>query len=158
MRILVTGSREVPDAAWRMIRDALLEAVAGAAGPHVLVHGGARGADRIAANVAANLGWRTEPHEATWMAPCRETCTHPPRLPGERCVAQGNYRNAFMVGLGADVCVAFFLRGAKNRGTRDCANQAHGAGIRVKPVKVPRDPAAMVSAAGEQLALGEVAS
>jgi hypothetical protein len=89
--------------------------------------------------VAANLGWSAEEHRADWMAPCRDTCTHPPRRPGERCPAQGNYRNAHMVSLGADCCVAFYLRGAKNAGTADCAKRAHGAGIRVKPVRIPRN-------------------
>ena len=54
MRILVTGSRE-----WADTQAILLElrAVAEGESDVTLVHGGARGADQIAARWAENLGW-----------------------------------------------------------------------------------------------------
>lgn len=141
MRVLVTGSREVPTKAWQQVRDALLAAVDGTDGPHILVHGGAKGADRIAANVAANLGWSTEEHRADWSAPCRPSCDHNGRRRGPLgdggiCPAAGHYRNQHMVDLGADVCVAVFRRGARNAGTADCKRRAVRAGIDVKAVVV----------------------
>lgn len=133
MRILVTGSREWTDA--QKVRDHLL-LYSGGRGT-VLVHGdNRRGADRIAAGIAAEWPWVLEPHPANWIGPCRDTCR-----PGHRrtrwrdgveyCPAAGNYRNQDMVDLGADVCIAFFSGGAVNRGTTDCASRAHKAGIRV---------------------------
>jgi hypothetical protein len=64
VRILVTGSRLF--ACHATVRIALAKAVEGQPGPHTLVHGGAGGADRIAANLAAKQGWIVEEHPADW--------------------------------------------------------------------------------------------
>ena len=51
-----------------------------------------RGADLLCEKVAEELGWRIEPHPADW------------KLFGKRA---GYIRNAEMVALGADLCLAF---------------------------------------------------
>ena len=110
-RILVTGSRDWDDV------EAMIEVLA----PYnitrdvkTLVHGGARGADAIAAEIALALGWYMEEYPADWE-------TH-----GK---AAGPIRNQQMVDLGADVCLAFPK--GESRGTRHCMKAAEKAGIRV---------------------------
>ena len=106
-RILVTGSRTWADATtiaavlrrWRT-PDA------------VLVHGGARGADRIAARIWRARGLPTEEHPADWPRHGR---------------AAGPIRNQQMVQAGADVCLAFIQD--HSRGATDCATAAEYAGI-----------------------------
>jgi hypothetical protein len=51
--------------------------------------------------------------------------------------AAGPIRNAYMVSLGADLCVAF--PAATSRGTWDCIRRASGAGIPVHIWPLPRD-------------------
>ena len=131
LRILVTGSREWWDK--RIIGQALGEAI-GDLGRHLIVpivpndpapimrfdqvtvvHGAARGADTIAGNIASAWGMRVEAHPADWD-------TH-----GK---SAGHRRNAEMVALGADVCLAFPL--GRSSGTRSCARLAEAAGIPVR--------------------------
>lgn len=121
-RILVTGSREWSDeiavinalnlAAFMLQAAQLRE-------PEItLVHGGAQGLDAIAARIARSRGWIVEEHRADW------------RVHGK---AAGPVRNAEMVKLGADLCVAFPvpLPSGKNgiSGTTDCYRRAIAAGI-----------------------------
>ena len=115
-RILVTGSRDWTDE--NLIAGALLHEVSRrpASQPIVVVHGGARGADTLAARVAAHYGWQAEPHPADWSY-------------GK---SAGFIRNAGMVRLGADACLAFYKQGAGNKGTDHCASQAEKAGIPVR--------------------------
>jgi hypothetical protein len=61
------------------------------------VHGAARGADQLADAVARNWGWTPERHPADWARHGR---------------AAGFRRNAAMVALRADVCLAFILDGS----------------------------------------------
>ncbi|MFI2081499.1 DUF2493 domain-containing protein [Streptomyces rubiginosohelvolus] len=112
-RILVTGSRDWDNA--QAIWAALAEAVR--AIPHdrniTVVHGGCpRGADAIADDWARKYGTTIERHPANWSAHGR---------------GAGPRRNAHMVGLGADVCLAFIKNGS--RGTTGCADLAEAAGI-----------------------------
>lgn len=112
-RILVTGSREWDDR--YAIRRALLRAARGATPDQVtVVHGGARGADVLAGEVAGGYGWRVEVHLADWQ---------------QYGKSAGRRRNARMVTLGANVCVAFALRW--NSGCGHCARLARAAGIPV---------------------------
>ena len=139
MRILVTGSREFTS--WAAVRIALTE-TAGLDPDVTVVHGGARGADTIASEIAGGLGWRTEPHRADWTAPCRDTCgKRDHRRPGRGgvlyCPAAGDYRNQEMVDAGADVCLAFYLPGLPCKGTSDCDRRAVAAGIPVTRVGAP---------------------
>lgn len=111
MRILVTGSREWVDSA--LVRE-VLSLAPQPYSQHVLVHGDCpRGLDRMAARIAAELGFQVEAHPADW--------SHQGR-------AAGVLRNQLMVDLGADRCFAFMCRGS--RGTADCVRRAKSAGIR----------------------------
>lgn len=114
-RVLVTGSRDWTDRA--AIRDALyaIEGDVETDDSLTLVHGAARGADSIAAEIASKGGWGVEAHPADWE-----------RF-GKRA---GFIRNDEMVKLGADVCLAFIKDGS--RGATMCADLAEKAGIHVE--------------------------
>lgn len=119
MRILITGSRDWTDR--DTIRTALGETAhtawlerGEAMSDHTVVHGAAAGADAIAAWLATMVGMKVEAHPADWA-----TCGK----------AAGGIRNQRMVDLGADVCLAFPLRGS--RGTWDCVRRAQVARIPV---------------------------
>jgi hypothetical protein len=110
MRVLVTGSRDWEDE-WEIRRHMMCfhswipaRLVSGAC-PY--------GADRMAEEIAKEYGWEVEQHPADW------------RQYGKRA---GFVRNSFMVGLGADVCLAFILNGSK--GATMTADLAEKAGIR----------------------------
>jgi len=108
-RILVTGSRT-----WSHLGQ-LRTVLARWYQQHpdaVLVHGDAKGADRLAASMWAQWGGRTEAHPADWT-------TH-----GRRA---GPLRNRHMVDLGADVCLAFIRGGSA--GASHTASLAEAAGI-----------------------------
>lgn len=112
-RLLITGSRnwtnrrqmeEILADAWRneFIRNSKA----------ILVHGAARGADRLAADLWEAHGLPTEAHKAEWD------------LYGKRA---GILRNKLMVELGANLCIAF-LR-PESIGAVHCAQIAEEAGI-----------------------------
>lgn len=108
-RVLVTGSRTWRDVATirRVLREQWGE------GDAVLVSGACpRGADQLAEQVWASWGGRVERHPADWD-------THG-RFAGFR-------RNAAMVALGADICLAFIRDGS--RGASHTAALAEAAGI-----------------------------
>jgi hypothetical protein len=126
-RLLLTGSRDWDN------RPRLAHEMAATAGdlaylsPVVLVHGAClTGADAIAAQEAAALGWAVEPHRANWARFGR---------------AAGPRRNAEMVALGADICLCFAMPCSNPRctvaephdshGATDCADRAEAAGISV---------------------------
>lgn len=113
MRILVTGSRTWDDPA--AIACALREAAAGHPTADVtVVHGAcSHGADFYADLLATAAGWTVERHPAKW------------RDRGKRA---GFVRNAHMVTLGADVCLAFIRGGSA--GASHTAALAEDAGIR----------------------------
>lgn len=120
LRILVTGSRNWTDR--EAVRAALLEVLAEITtiGTPVLVHGNARGADRIAEDVWMELanhvpgGLAVERFEADWRQHGR---------------AAGPTRNAAMVATRPTVCLAFPL--GESRGTRGCMALAEKSGIPV---------------------------
>lgn len=122
-RVLVTGSREWTDkAALYAELDAVL-----AGHPSVTVVNGQcpRGADAMAVSwVMDRWTWQEadvshEDHPADWHGYGKQA---------------GFIRNAAMVAAGADLCIAFFKKGAGNKGTSHCANAAWKAGIEVKRV------------------------
>lgn len=116
MRIQITGSREFTDI--KKLAGAIAGAVFSIYGSdHTIVHGGAKGADSLAGEVARNWGYTEEVHPADW------------EKYGKRA---GYLRNAEMANLGADVCLAFFKRGAGNRGTQMMVDLCNKAGIPVK--------------------------
>lgn len=111
MKIIVTGGRDYQDLV--TVRRVLSEY-------HreprpILVHGGARGADRMAAYVARELGWHVVAYPADWRRHGR---------------AAGPIRNQEMADAGADLCIAF----PGGRGTADMVRRARAAGIPVRSV------------------------
>jgi hypothetical protein len=157
MRVIVTGSREWTDA--RIIADALQSFVdVLEEGKRLtVVHGGARGADRIAGDWAQ---WalksklpvtRPEVHLARWSNPCRRDnrCSPAhrrvdPVTKMSTCPTAGYYRNEDMVALGADFLLAFVLPCRDTRcrkkpqphpthGSDQCIHCARLAGIEVVP-------------------------
>lgn len=120
LRILITGSRHFADR--RVIVRAICDWAAtvppevreGRPAP-VVVHGGARGADTLASEIARGWGWAVECHPAGWNRYGR---------------AAGPRRNAEMVKLGADICLAFPI--GPSPGTRGCIDLARAAGIPVR--------------------------
>lgn len=120
VRVLLTGSREWED--WDVLESALKQALQDTdwREPPTLIHGGARGADKMA-DWFWRRKWRlpVEVHEAQWD-----------RF-GKRA---GIIRNQVMVESGAALCLAFIKD--KSRGATHCAGLAEGAGI---PVRYYRD-------------------
>lgn len=118
-RILVTGSRDWADAdtIQTALYNAWTELFEEGGRKIVLVQGECEygGADKIAADI-----WRT------WGLPVEG---HPAER-GEDGRILGPERNAKMVNLGADVCLAFPL--PSSRGTRNCMRLAREAGIPVR--------------------------
>ncbi len=124
MRILITGSRDVDAHAERIVFGVVQDAVATAlkvTSDVVVVHGGARGVDTVAAFSVPAL--MLERHPADWQ-------TH-----GKRA---GVLRNLHMVELGADVCLAFPRRSSV--GTWHCIRAAADAGIPVRIYPLPEIP------------------
>lgn len=115
MRILVTGSRVWDDPS--TIHRAFKEIHSATYGreANLLVHGGAVGADSMAAHYAAIFGWGIEEHLADWKTHGRKA---------------GFVRNSEMVNLGADICLAFIQD--ESRGATMTADLAEKAGIRTK--------------------------
>lgn len=108
-RILVTGSRTWDDPVpIRAMLEHWRQRLPGA----VLVHGNARGADRLAAEIWRGWGLPTEEHRADWDRFGR---------------AAGPIRNQAMVDVGAAVCLAF-IRDA-SPGATGCAQFAEAIGI-----------------------------
>ena len=114
--VLVTGSRHLTD----KHRDAVTLALAYAAARHdgrwppTLIHGDAKGADTLAAEIAAEQGWKVIAMPADWD-------THHK--------AAGPIRNQQMVDMHPDLVVAFLM--PNSRGTRDCVERALKADIPV---------------------------
>ena len=113
-RVLVTGSRAWDDPA-RIYRELGSIARQVGHGRIVVVHGDAQGADRIAAVWAGTWPVKEERHPADWVRYGKSA---------------GYRRNAEMVALGADVCLAFIKDGS--RGATHCAGLAEKAGIPVQ--------------------------
>lgn len=109
-RVLLTGSRTWTD--WRAIVDKL-DTLAATVPNLMIVHGACpHGADDIADRHARAQGIRTERHPANW------------RKHGRRA---GHVRNAHMVALGAELCLAFIRDSSP--GASGCAAMAEHSGI-----------------------------
>lgn len=130
MRVLVTGSRTWTDAV--LVKRRLFAAVQPRKDrPGIVVHGDAKGVDQIAddwakAWAARGFDVTPEPHPADWS----------------RGRSAGHARNAEMVALGADLCLAFIRRCEDPRchdpeshgthGASRCAEMAERAGIETR--------------------------
>lgn len=130
-RVLVTGSRDLTDT--DLVYEALSELFHEAAdGEFIVVHGGARGADRMAhqwAQLSRRYGVREEVHNADWTT---HTAACPASHRGQRvCKLAGRRRNDEMIATKPDVVVAFFREGAANAGTTHCRDAARVAGVPV---------------------------
>jgi len=114
-RLLVTGSRDWSD--HRTIYDALYLAYVDLSSDQVVLVSGAcpTGADRMAEEAWEGQGLPIERHPADWAAHGKSA---------------GFRRNAEMVNLGADLCVAFHK--GNSRGTQHTIDLAHAAGIPVR--------------------------
>ena len=110
-RVLVTGSRDWSD---ESVISSALKLVYDRYGPFRLVHGGAIGADLLAGRVQRT--WQFGPVEV-----------HPAQWAKHEGKTGGYERNAFMVGLGADLCLAFILN--HSNGASACADLAEEKGI-----------------------------
>lgn len=117
-RILVTGSRDWTDKP--LLRKTLQTAWTElGSNPHaIVVHGGARGADALAGEVARALELAVETHPADW------------KRFGKKA---GPIRNSHMVSLGAELCLAFPL--GQSPGTWGCIKLAEQAGIPVRIIR-----------------------
>jgi hypothetical protein len=115
-RVLVTGSRDWTDR--DLIRAKLLE-VYRKHPTALLIHGDARGADRLAADIWTRMGGQAKPYPANW------------RPSGRYNPQAGNVRNDLMVSTMPDLVLAFFQMDASNRGTSDCVKRALAAGLDV---------------------------
>lgn len=109
MRVIITGSRGWSD------RYFIAEVLAELPGNTTIVHGAARGADRLAAQEAQKLGLLLEEHPADW------------EQYGKRA---GVLRNELMAALGADLCIAFW--DGRSAGTEDMMQRAAEHGIPVE--------------------------
>lgn len=124
MRILITGSRDWEDTT--MIEKELVWAEFWvdpddkSDQPTVLVSGACpTGADIMCEDFATDRGWTVERHPADWS------------LHGKKA---GFVRNAEMVNLGADICVAFIKN--RSKGAMMTADLAQKAGIPTERIYV----------------------
>jgi hypothetical protein len=121
MRLLVCGSRAWTDRArlWRVL-DRLVSQH-GDGQIVTVIEGDARGADRLAGQLARERGWRLERYPADWTREGR---------------AAGFRRNARMLQQGRPDLVVAFTVGplAESRGTADMVGRARAAGVPVQVI------------------------
>jgi hypothetical protein len=122
-RVLVCGSREFVDVAFaRRVLEALRVKTVAAGKTLLVIEGGAHGADAIASDWAKGAPGVLVAHvPAPW---------HKMERSGHN--GAGLTRNRAMLALGPDLVLAFFARGAGNRGTTAMVNYALEAGVPVK--------------------------
>lgn len=128
MRVLVTGSRQFLDQGtlYAELDRLLVLAAAEGQAEFIVVQGGAPGADTLAGQ------WVHDRRSESLLRP--ESEVHPAEWNRYGRHLAGGIRNAKMVGLGADLVLAFFQPGAENKGTTNCATQAKLAGLTVKEI------------------------
>ncbi|SRR6266487_431840 len=117
MRVVVGGSRTWTD------RNRIQRFLRVLSPGTTIIHGGAKGADRIAAEVARELGYQVEEHKPLW------------NVYGN---AAGPIRNGKMLDRNPDYVLAFW--DGKSPGTRDLIEQATGRGIRIQIINPEQHP------------------
>ena len=118
MRIQITGSRDFTD--FSIVQSAIVRTIedSGAITYNSwVVHGGARGADTLADRIAKRIGCEVEVFPANWNRYGKMA---------------GHIRNVEMLDTDPDIVLAFFKRGAGNRGTQNLVNEARRRGIPIK--------------------------
>jgi hypothetical protein len=111
MKVIICGSRTWSD--WKPIREYIDSLPEGT----IVIHGGARGADSMAAACAKQRGLEVWEYPAKWT------------LFGKRA---GILRNQAMLDERPVYVVAFTLNLATSRGTRDMVERARAAGVPVE--------------------------
>lgn len=116
VRVIITGSRNAnPFVARKLISDRLFELPVDS----TIVHGGARGVDRMAGQEAQKLGLLVEEHPADW---------------DRHGKSAGFVRNQEMLDTGADLVLAFW--DGRSNGTRHTIEIAERAGIPVEVISL----------------------
>ena len=111
MRLLVCGSRNFTD------KETIAERMRWMLNPgDVVIHGGARGADSIAGEVAAKMGLEVIVYKANWERDGRSA---------------GPIRNDLMLKDGKPDAVLAFFNPGTSRGTQDMVSRARRAGVPV---------------------------
>jgi hypothetical protein len=114
MRVLICGGRDFDN------QGAMEQAISELSPGTVVIHGGARGADRLAGECAKAAGLVVSAYPADWKTHGR---------------AAGPIRNQRMLDLGKPDLVVAFPGG---RGTADMVRRAKSAGVKVREIDVPR--------------------
>ena len=114
MKVLVTGDRNWTDEDF--IRDSLTTLDVIESSKVVLIEGEARGADKISAKIARELGWQVIPVPANWEKYGK---------------AAGPIRNQEMLNMDPDLVIAFHDDLKNSKGTKDMVNRAQKKGVKV---------------------------
>lgn len=131
MIVLVTGSQTWTD--YRRVYRALADVSARFPDkPITLIHGDARGADRLAATAAKRLGWGVKPFPCDWsVRPDTPPWAVRRRHDGHAYdVRAGQLRNLVMLDRRPDLVVAFHRAGSP--GTLHCVREAERRGLPVE--------------------------
>lgn len=146
MRLIVAGSRHATGQHIDQIGQTLAPICT--TSPGVLLHGGARGVDQLAAQLARSWGWQTNEVPASWgecdltipadLGGCPDWPHRKTRPDGSSwCPYAGRRRNQQLVDLQprADLVVVFPADGpvSASRGTWDLHRRARRAGLHVLP-------------------------
>lgn len=115
MRIIVCGDRE-----WR--DSSVIERFIKAYGANTVIHGGCRGADSLAGEVARRLGLHVLEIPAEWS---------------KYGLSAGPIRNQKMIELNPDAVLAFHNDIQNSKGTKDMVTRAKESGV---PVRIISDP------------------
>lgn len=110
MKLLVCGSRSWTD------KERMYAVLSVLPKPDLLIHGDARGADKMAAEIGLGLGWTVDAHPADWYRHGK---------------AAGPIRNKAMLDLKPDLVLAFRAEGA-SPGTDHMIQSSIDAGVEVR--------------------------
>ena len=114
MKILVTGDRNWTDV--KRIYTVLANIDSAETDTPFLIHGNARGADRLAADCAHDLMWSCRAVSANWEKYGRTA---------------GPIRNQEMLDMDPDLVIAFHDDLANSKGTKDMVSRAKKKGVKV---------------------------
>lgn len=120
MRVLITGSRDWTDA--EVIQQVLFSLFRISELPPTIIHGGAKGADSVAAQFCRAWHWPLEEYKADWQRYGKSA---------------GIRRNIEMLDSKPDLVLAFRIGGEKSRGTTHCIRAAQERGIPVITYDLP---------------------